>query len=234
MISEKERLTNLLKQNIITFDEYNILLAALDKKPARVKLIFSFLINPFQKIAGLRALIIGLVVILCMSYLGVIAKVYFPGILDVLNAALVKNPKASPTFFLLIYQNMISWLILSILFIITAKIFQPNKTRIIDFFGTVALSRFPYLFFVLFICIIDSINPNFLQVDASQGYPMHTSSLYALSKLVDGMCVGWQVVTYFSALQESSGLSGKKLWIGFIISMVAGYIISTLLTYFFI
>ncbi len=154
MTKEKERLRDMLKENKISEDDYKILSASLDKKPSFAEMMFSTLINPFQRIAGFYSLGAGLVVIFCMSYLGVVAKVYFPGILDCLNSSIVKNPKIPLSFFLLVYQNLVSWIVLTVLFIIAAKIFQQKRMRTIDFFGTVALSRFPFLILVVLLPIL--------------------------------------------------------------------------------
>jgi hypothetical protein len=53
----------------------------IDKKPSRVRRVFSMLANPFQKIAGLYALMGGLAIIICMSsthfFLVVLSKPYY-------------------------------------------------------------------------------------------------------------------------------------------------------------
>src|SRR5580700_6086554 len=97
MTKENERLINMLKENKISEDDYKLLSAAIDNKPSRASFIFSVFTNPFQKVAGLYALISGLAVIFCMSYLGVIAKCYSVGVIGSLNASVIKSP-IQPTF----------------------------------------------------------------------------------------------------------------------------------------
>lgn len=230
MSKEKERLIRMLHENKISEEDYKLLSAALDKKSSLASQLFSIFINPFQKVAGLYALIIGLVFIVSISYLGVIAEVYFPGILDCLNSSVVKNPKAPLNFFLLFYQNIISWLVLSILFIIFAKIFQKKNIRIIDFFGTVALSRFPYVILTGFLSIVRVMNPSFMNIDITKGYSLHPSIMMSVFGFMVIACMIWQVITYFYALKESSGLMGKKLWVGFIASLLLGEVIALPLT----
>ena len=87
-----------------------------------------------QKIVGVYALISGLAIIVFMSYLGSIGQFYSVGILGALNASVVKNPSIHPTFLLILYQNMVVWLAISLLFIVFAKIFQPKRLRLVDFF----------------------------------------------------------------------------------------------------
>ena len=44
------------------------------------------------------------------------------------------------------------------------------------------------------------------------------------------MAAIWQIITYFYALKESSGLSGKKLSISFIAAILLGEMITSTLT----
>jgi hypothetical protein len=233
MKQEKERLISMLQEKKISPDEYNLLLAALEKKSFFEKISSSFLINPFQKIAGFKALISGMIVLIIMSYLGVIAKVYFIGALSILNASAVVNQKIEINFFLLAYQNLVAWLVLATLFLISAKILYPKKVRVIDFFGTVALARFPLLVLTLLMAIIRVINPEFLAIDLSKGIPLHPSIMTNVFGVIILCLFVWQITTYFYGFKVSSGLTGKKLWLGFIGSLiVAEYLTSPLTTLF--
>ena len=233
MVSEKDKLLNMLKEGKISEAEFKMLSIALNKKNSTISPLFSMLINPFQKIAGWSSLIAGAIVITCMSYLGVIAKVYFTGILSILNSVVIKNPKIQLNFFLLLYQNMVCWLVMSSLFIMAAKISRKKGIRIVDFFGTVALARFPYLIFTAFISIIQIIDPAFMNIDISKGVQFHMSFTMILFGFVMFFCVIWQVTTYFYALKESSGLTEKHLWISFVTVLVLGEAISSMLTTIF-
>lgn len=231
MTKDKEKLFNMLKEGKISETDFKVLSSALEKKNSSS--LLSLAINPFQKIAGLYALILGAITIICMSYLGTIAKVYFPGIIDCLNAAVVKNPKISPNFIFLLYQNIVCWFLLSILFIFTAKYFQNKKLRMIDFFGTVALARFPFLFLTFLLSIIQIVAPSFMNIDISQGIEIHLSfSMVLFSLMAIGFGI-WQIAAYFYALKVSSGLIGKKLWISFILAIVVAEAISWKLTILF-
>lgn len=227
MSKEKERLINMLQTHKITDDEYQLLSAALDKKSSRLHSLFLFLINPFQKISGVYALITGFFLIICMSYFGVIGKVYFPGILDFIDPIGSSQTaiQINFNFFILLYENMISWVVLACLFMLVAKIFKQKRTRVVDFFGMLALSRLPYAIFAAFFAITRTINPGFMLVNT-----FRPSLLVSLFFIVVMLCVVWQITLYFYALKESSGLSGKKLWISYIVIIIFGEIISNSLT----
>lgn len=233
MTEEKNRLRNMLKENKITKEEYTLLSASLDKKSSFAASLFWFLVNPFQKIAGFYALVTGLIIFICMCYFGVLANVYFPGILQVLNGVVVKNPKTPLSFQLLLYQIFVSWLVLVALFYIAAKIFQQKKLRLLDFFGTVALSRFPYLVMTIFTLIMRILEPTFMNLDITKGVQMHPSILASFVSIFIYFCVLWQIATYYYALKISSGLAGKKLWISFIVAILLGEAITQPLTSIF-
>jgi hypothetical protein len=164
-----------------------------------------------------------------MSYLGTIAKVYFPGVIDCSNTALW--PKINFSFLVLIYQNLISWLVITAVFIAITKILRQKRTRIIDFFGTTAFARYPYLLLVGIISIIRLFDPNNgnLIAIATGKTSIHPimESVFSMIALLFAL---WQIVTYFFAFKESSGLIGKKLWLGFFVAMVSAEAISSLLT----
>ena len=62
---------------------------------------------------------------------------------------------------------------------------------------------------------------------------MHPSlAMSAFSIIVIGLFV-WQIITYFYALKESSGLKGKKLMLSFIVALILGEVIASPLTTIF-
>lgn len=229
MTSENERLLTLLKDKKITQDEYKLLSKALVPNTG-VKLFFSLLINPYQKIAGISALGVGVGIILIISYFGAMAKIYFPGLLGILNSSMMKNPAIGTDFLFLLYQNAVIWLVLTLLFIIAAKICQQKSIRIIDFMGTVALSRFPYLLLTGFLAMMRVVDPRFMDVGMENGLQLKPSLLAITFSSVVIICAVWHIVTYFYALKESSGLSGKKLWLSFIACILVGEIVSNFIT----
>jgi hypothetical protein len=234
MLNEKERLGKLLEEKIISVNDYKTLLTALDKKPSRVKLLLSFLVNPFQKIAGFTALLLGLVVILSMSYLGLITKIYFTSAVTLATTTDFAHAKFTQTFLLFLCQNLVIWLTVSTLFMVAAKVLKAKKTRMIDFFGTCFLSRFPYLFFLIIISVIILIHPTSLHsanadLVGQDYYPVHMSLLNWVTNMVYVAFLFWQIATYFYAFKESSGLASKKLVISFIIALVLGDVITTFL-----
>jgi hypothetical protein len=220
MKHEKKKLLAMLNENKITKDDYQLLLNAIEGKSQQS--LYSWFINPFAKIAGFRALVIGIIIIIALSVSGEFAQVYYSGIFDCLNASNLKHMQVHmPTFTLLLQQNLVNWLVLSTVFMTIARLFRQKRLRVLDFFGTVAMSRFPYLVLSTFILIIWKIDPTLLDFDPVKINikQFHFSIPYMIIDFAWQFCYAWQVTTYIFAFKESSGLRGTRLWIGFVVSI---------------
>lgn len=230
MNKEQKRLLAMLEENKISETDYQLISSALNKKSVFTDIENSILINPFQKIAGFKALLLGLILMISMSLLGTVVGVYFDGILGYMLPIGLKAMK--PNFFLLLYQNAVAIITLSSLFLLAALLFRQKRIRVIDFFGTVALSRYP-----TFICLFFTMLQKYLEPfnqDISKGIELHLTFVGILSYLILLTCIIWQVMTYFFALKEASGLEGKSLWFSFIITVLLGDVIGLILTRFFL
>src|ERR1700738_5476391 len=104
---------------------------------------------------------------------------------------------------------------LTLFFIAAAIIFKRKRIRLVDFFGTVAFSRFPFLLLVAAQVIVMLIKPKLFEFDPGQNYQFHFSFIIFFSNLLWTFCYMWQIGTYFHALKESSELTGNKLWVSF-------------------
>src|SRR5512140_369351 len=96
----------------------------------------SWLFNPFLFIAGFKALIIGLVIIVAASLLGSLGNIHFDGVLD------AHYGPAWPMW-VLIVGGLIDWLSLALVLAIFAVIMWHKTSRFIDIIGTQALARWP-------------------------------------------------------------------------------------------
>ena len=219
MSYEKQKLASMLQENKISKNDYQLLMSAIEHQEDQS--LFAWFINPFQKIAGYPALILGLLGIILLSLVGVAAHVYFSSILECLNAANLKNMQVlQPSFLILFSQNIINWLVLAAAFMASALIFGQKRLRIIDFLGTVALSRFPYIILSLLIAVIWQINPSSLDISLAQITSYHFTIAGLMTDFIWQFCFAWQITTYFFALKVSSGLKGTKLWIAFVCSIL--------------
>lgn len=233
MNKEELKLLAMFKENKISSSEYQMLLTALNKQSFCTQIENSWFINPFQKIAGFKALLLGLVVLVIMSLVGTYAGVYFDGILGYMMPYHLKAMK--PNFLLLVYQNIVAWLVLSLVFLSMAILLKQKRIRVIDFFGTVLLARVPILISLLFNLFLKYYNPDLFKADdLSKGIELHLTLANTFSWLVFMGTLAWVLMTYLFAFKESSGTEGKKLWIGYITSIVLGNILALILTRWFL
>jgi len=231
MNKEEQRLLSMLEENKISDTDYQMLIKALNKKSFCTLIESSVLINPFQKIAGFKALLMGLVLMIIMSLVGVYANVFYDGSFGYVIPVGIKT-HVKPNFLLLLYQNMAAVVLVSTLFLASALFFRQKGIRVIDFFGTVALARYP-----IFICLLSTmvhqlLKPELFTQDFSQGYELHFDLINTLSTLLFLACFIWQIVTYFFALKESSGFEDKRLWSCFIVCMLAAESLAMICTRF--
>jgi hypothetical protein len=233
MKKELARLANMLRDHKISVEDYQLLTEALNKKSVFDSIENNMLINPFQKIGGLKALSWGIVLMLLMSLLGAHANIFYDGVLGYLMPIGIKT-KLTPNFYLLLYQNSIACLTVTLMYFISAKILKAKQIRFIDFIGMVMLSRYPILISVAFTYLEDLVRPDLLQFDPSQGFELKFSLFGVMSAMIFMFCSMWQIATYFFALKESSGLTGRKLWLSFILTMSLGEVIAMVGTRLFL
>ena len=233
MKKEQDRLLNMRNEKKISEQDYNLLLDALNKPSFCTQVENSIFMNPFQRIAGLKSLCMGIVLMVIMSVVGSYANMYYDGAFGAIYTINLKTP-IPPNFFLLLYQNVVIWIILSLFFLITAKVLRQKNIRAIDFFGTVALSRYPILVLMIFNITADFLDPSFLNQDFSKGIELHLTWIGTINNLIFSLCYIWQIMTYFFALKVASGLEGRRLWGGFIVAIALGDIVSMIFTRLFL
>jgi hypothetical protein len=219
MNKEQKRLLTLLEQHKISYDEYIILQSALNPKHNKFFLILKFLLNPFQTIMEFKAIIVGLLIILSLSFVAWKLNIRFSGIIGIeyVSANKYQHFKQFGMF-----QNFIEliciWLLASLLFILTSKILGAKFCRIIDFFAVTAIPKFTYLvllttFLYLKLSAPDLFIKSDLKLEATNQFIDLFMTIFFLSTIV------WQLVLYFNGYKEASGLTGGKLWVGFIVSI---------------
>ncbi len=98
------------------------------------------LFNPFEEIAGSKALFYGLLAMMLTGFTGYFSHIHFP---DALSIKVIPEYLPLGYYFM---QQLIIWLIPSLIFYGFAFFGSSSSVRVVDVFGTMALARFPYLF----------------------------------------------------------------------------------------
>ncbi|MDR2231589.1 MAG: DUF3887 domain-containing protein [Tannerella sp.] len=165
---------------------------------SQVKSKLSFFVNPFERIAGWQALLIGLAVMSLTAIVGKINRVAFDGVLDV-HAGAIFSYVAS---FVMQAVNLIA---LFLTMWLAGVLFSKSKLRAIDVVGTMALARFPYLLLAL-VCFL----------------PVIPTDLYDIPRIIIFTFISlpfiiWMVVLMYKAFSVSCNMKG-----GMAIAIFAG------------
>ncbi|MDA3865437.1 MAG: hypothetical protein PF489_01665 [Salinivirgaceae bacterium] len=185
------------------------------------------LFNPYIFIAGGASLFIGLAVILATSIIGHFSNIHFP---DVLSA------KVSPGFPLhfCIAQNLINWIITSLIMYLIAAPFSKTTVRIIDIAGTFALARAPYLIAATigFFPALQNFGQYILWKTMKQGNPMIMSpgsiTLAIFLIIIMLLLTIWMVTLMYNGFKISANLKEPKSALLFVTGLVLS-IIATLI-----
>ncbi|TVR39056.1 MAG: hypothetical protein EA394_10010 [Bacteroidia bacterium] len=181
--------------------------------------------NPFVYIAGEKALLTGMTVIILSAFVGNWSNTWLDGILD-----MHYGPPAPFTWHLA--MGLINWLCLVLVLTPLAYILTDTRIRFVDLAGTLALARFPMLFAVLtgFFKAPARVSEDLLYRLLNVGEPVNVTAFdygfTVLLGLLVILMIVWQVALSFNAYKMSANLSGTRAGISFSAGFVVAYIIS--------
>jgi len=181
--------------------------------------------NPFKYVAGVKSLVIGILIILVTAYIGYTSNTHFPDLIS------IKTCPDLPVWYFVI-QSLSNWIVFSSLLYSCAIVGSPSSVRLVDIFGTQALARFPYLI-ASFIGFSDSINKfgkymlwTLLQkgesISLSTGNFVIAISLIILTFLL----TIWLVALMYNAFKVSANIKGTKAVVFFIIVFIVSMVIT--------
>ena len=177
------------------------------------------LFNPFHYIAGYRALAFGLISISIYASIGYFSNMHFPGAISIKTA-----PDLKYSYFILL--STVNWLIISIVFYVSAKITSNTLVRIVDIFGTMALARYPLVFASLigFSEALERFTNFFMEklkgneeVASISTADMALTLIFIFLMLLISI---WVVTLMYYAYKVSANLKGNRLVASFIISVI--------------
>jgi hypothetical protein len=173
------------------------------------------LINPFERIAGWQALVIGVAVMALTAVVGQINHVAFDGALDVHVGATFS---LSASF----AMQAIDFLALFLTMWLAGVCFSKTKPRAIDIAGTMALARVPMLLLAI-VCFL----------------PIAPANLSDIPRIIVFMIVYlffaiWMIALMYNAYSVSCHLKGTRAVISFIGALLVAEIVSKLVLIFFL
>lgn len=195
---------------------------AWEEKHGRSMEISRWLFNPFYYVAGVKALIIGMLVLVLTGVFAFWSKVRFDGLLD-FHMALPPVP-----LWINIAEQLLAWLLLGAILWLAGKIISKSRPRVIDVFGTQALARLPYLFVSL-----TTLAPGTSRIAhelatgrVSLGQLSADMAAFLLVVVFGLVMLVWMIVLMYRAFAVSCNVSGKTAISIFSVALIAGEIIS--------
>lgn len=187
------------------------------------KEFFYLFLNPFEKIAGWQAFLVGSVFVLLSAIVSKFSYVALDGVLDI---HLVKEL----TFEKSLMMQLLSIISLFVVMFVAGLLFS-KRFRWIDILGTMTFSKIPFFIATLaglFVHIPEASqlmkNPFVILEDIS----------FLLFLLLTVFVVIWSIVLMVQALKVSCNLKGEKLAIAFTVSIIVAEIISKILIILFL
>lgn len=185
----------------------------------------SFLFNPFDKIAGIKALCIGLALFAISTVLAHLGGVVFSSII---SAQLIPFNLAQAFI-----AHGVSLLVLILVMYVAGLIFSPSSIRLIDVAGTMTLSRAPFVIIgaMLSIPLVSSSWQKFVSVIFMPGMASESwvAPVFIGSMVIVFICVIWFVVLAYNAFSVSCNIKGMKNNIVFTASFLIALLICFLL-----
>lgn len=185
--------------------------------PFQQKSLRTWLFNPFYYVAGGKALVIGLCIILAASLLASISNSHFDGVLDFHSG--FKAPVWAP-----IIEGLFNWLCLSVFLYMMGLILVGFRARAIDVFGTQALARWPTLGMAL-IALIPAFQRATAAIAANPdpqaiaNIPPGDMAILAIAGFLILPLVIWMVALMYRAYAVSCNIKGAKAIVTFIIAL---------------
>jgi len=169
--------------------------------------------NPFERIAGWSALVIGVVVMALTAVIGKLNRVAFDGVL-------YAHAGASFSFLTSFAMRAINFLALFLTMWVAGILFSKSKVRAVDVAGTMALAHIPILLFAV-IC--------FLPVIPAGLYDIPRIIIFSIIYILFAI---WVIALMYNAYSVSCNLKGTKAVVSFIVALLVAEIISKLVIIF--
>lgn len=214
------KLEELLQEKKISTQEFQTLKHAIEKKHVFTGIDESIFFNPYQHLSVQQSFLIGLFIIITMSFIGAFSYIEFPGVFDY---NFTKNKNFFDSFILLTKMNLVNCLSIALVFFYISDFNEAKNNRFIDFLSFAFLARLPYFCATVLQFTYTVLIPNYVDLIISENYSHIVMYICGMSFLFFYV---WQAITVFFMLKESSGLSGKKLMHSFIFGAITAEIIS--------
>jgi hypothetical protein len=184
-----------------------------------------WLFNPFRFIAGFKALLLGLAIILISGLVGSFSNTHFDGVLDVHTGA------AAPMWFFLA-EGLIDWICPAVPLFLFGLIVSQSSFRTIDVLGTQALARWPYLIAALAMLpnankrVLAYLMSKLIQTAPAAAINPADVLVFGFAMIVVLLMTIWMVALMYRAYAVSCNIKGAMAVATFIVGLIAAEAIS--------
>ena len=193
------------------------------------KLIF----NPFTKIAGTKALIIGLSIIILSALLCYPTNTHFDGVLDI-------HFSGANNIYIHLIEGITNLISIVFIFSLTVLIIVGAKFRFIDLLGTMSLSRAPLIIIPIFSLILplQKMNDYFTYTYSKIGTPVEIGYWDIISFIVFSLIIIfviiWTITLMYNAFRICMNVKGAKAVASFVTGLLLAEVLSKVVFYYFI
>lgn len=181
------------------------------------------LFNPFRTIGGTKALWIGWVIMLVTAGVSIFSQCHFDGAIDIH----IGRDTSTIVYFL---EPLVDWSVLTLIFYVAGRLLSTSAIRWVDYAGTVALARFPYLLAALIAFSVPELDPqslmNITDLDSFTLVSLMISSILIVSISI------WMIALLYRAFAISGNLRGRRAVWGFIIALLISEVITGIIFHY--
>lgn len=186
--------------------------------------LFQLMLNPFNKIAGAKALFIGLALLILTIIIAQLQHIVFIGVISVK----LMHQSLYNAFLL----ALTGFILFSLLLFIIGTLLSKSSIRAIDVVGTLCLSKAPLIFIAL-ICSIPVVMDGTIVVTSSLLPSANVVMPYTQNYIYFGIfiitiliSIIWMLILSYNAFSVSCNIKGAKAVSGFIAAVILTEIIS--------
>lgn len=194
--------------------------------PGRAEMtVARWLFDPFIRLGGTRALLIGLSVIVTSGPAAAIGGLHFDGLPDF-------TPTYGAPFWVPVGEGLVTWFVFSSLIGLVARAFAPRRVRFVDIAGALALARFPLVVAALLCAlpVMRRANAEMLAAVA-EGQPLVPPPVWAffVAAFIGLACGIWMLWLMWRGFSLACHLRGRPALAIFAAVCVVGQAASSLL-----
>lgn len=161
---------------------------------------YNILYNPFTKIAGFSAMLIGVSGIAVTSYLAYLTGTHYNGFSHIDFAS-------DSEFWVYLLENCSHALFLSTFLYLYTLLFTNTKVRIVDIIGTILVSRIPLI-----------ITPIIRTIPFFKSFVINSLTMYSLLAIYL-ISITWTIILLYNAYKVACNLKENKLIFSLLLTM---------------